>query len=142
MKLKEVLSSTLAAAAIVLSPIHGLIIIISIAVATDTMCAIYHTIKVNGWQSFNSHKLFNIVPKTFLYMGTIIFAFLIDKFFFHGELNGVPFAVSKVVTAAWTGVELKSIDETRMKLGYKSMVVLAKEAYKNIRGIKKNLEDL
>lgn len=142
MKFKEALSSTLAAAAIVLSPIHGLIIIISIAVATDTMCAIYHTIKVNGWRSFNSHKLFNIVPKTFLYMGTIIFAFLIDKFFFHGELNGVPFAVSKVVTAAWTGVELKSIDETRMKLGYKSMVVLAKEAYKNIRGIKKNLEDL
>ena len=142
MKFKEALSSTLAAAAIVLSPIHGLIIIISIAVATDTMCAIYHTIKVNGWRSFNSHKLFNIVPKTFLYMGTIIFAFLIDKFFFHGELNGVPFAVSKVVTAAWTGVELKSIDETRMKLGYKSMVVLAKDAYKNIRGIKKNLEDL
>ena len=142
MKFKEALSSTLAAAVIVLSPIHGLIIIISIAVATDTMCAIYHTIKVNGWRSFNSHKLFNIVPKTFLYMGTIIFAFLIDKFFFHGELNGVPFAVSKVVTAAWTGVELKSIDETRMKLGYKSMVVLAKEAYKNIRGIKKNLEDL
>ena len=142
MKFKEALSSTLAAAVIVLSPIHGLIIIISIAVATDTMCAIYHTIKVNGWRSFNSHKLFNIVPKTFLYMGTIIFAFLIDKFFFHGELNGVPFAVSKVVTAAWTGVELKSIDETRMKLGYKSMVVLAKDAYKNIRGIKKNLEDL
>ena len=142
MKFKEALSSTLAAAVIVLSPIHGLIIIISIAVATDTMCAIYHTIKVNGWRSFNSHKLFNIVPKTFLYMGTIIFAFLIDKFFFHGELNGVPFAVSKVVTAAWTGVELKSIDETRMKLGYKSMLVLAKEAYKNIRGIKKNLEDL
>jgi hypothetical protein len=82
------------------------------------------------------------VPKTFGYMGGIILAFMIDKFFFEGELKEVPFAVSKVVTAIWCYIELKSIDETRITLGHQSFMTLMAKAFAKIKKFKKNIQEL
>ncbi len=127
---------------VALTPIHGLILVISLLVASDTIYAIYATVKLKGWEAFRSHKLYNIVPKTFGYMGGIILAFMIDKFFFEGELKDVPFAVSKVITAIWCYIELKSIDETRIKLGHQSFMTLMAKAFVKIKEFKKNIQDL
>jgi hypothetical protein len=141
MTTENVLISTLAACAIVLSPIYGLIIVISLAVGIDTIYAIYYTVKTKGWEGVDSHKAFNIVPKTALYMSSIIFAFLIDTFFFEGKINGVAFAIAKIVSAVWTSIELKSIDETRTKLGHKSMFLLIKETVKSVKEFKKDINE-
>ena len=61
-----------------LTPIKGLLILTGIAVFLDTIFAIYTTIKLNGWQSYKSTKLFNIVVKSFFYFGSIVLAFFID----------------------------------------------------------------
>ena len=60
---------------IFITPIYGLLSIITFAVGFDTLFAIYVSIKLNGIKSFKSTKLFNVVVKTFFYMGSIIFAF-------------------------------------------------------------------
>ena len=59
-----------------LAPIKGLLLITGLCVLLDTFFAIYTTIKLNGWASYQSTKLFNIVVKSFFYLGSIILAFL------------------------------------------------------------------
>src|SRR5690606_25943605 len=61
-----------------ITPLFGFIIIVSLAVLTDTVYAVRSRVKKEGWKVFTSSSLFNIVPKTFFYMGTIVFAYLID----------------------------------------------------------------
>ena len=61
-----------------LSPIYGIISLLSMAVFADTIFAIYATIKLNGINSFQSNKLFNLAIKTFFYMGSLLLAFTID----------------------------------------------------------------
>lgn len=139
--LREIFLIGLSALFVALTPIHGLLLLISILVASDTIYAIYCSIKLKGLDSFKSHKLFNIVPKTFGYMAGIILSFMIDKFIFEGELQNVPFAISKVITAIWCYIEIKSIDETRIKLGHVSFMTLLKKGFVKIKEFKKNIQD-
>ena len=83
---------------IFITPILGLLALISFAVLFDTIFAIYVSIKLKGINSYKSTKLFNIVVKTFFYMGSIIFAFMIDKYILEGKLLDIPYLISKVLT--------------------------------------------
>jgi hypothetical protein len=56
-------------------------------------------------------------------------------------LQNVPFAISKVVTAIWCYIEIKSIDETRIKLGHVSLMTLLKKVFVKIKDFKKNIQD-
>ena len=112
---------------IFITPIYGLLSIITFAVGFDTLFAIYVSIKLNGIKSFRSTKLFNVVVKTFFYMGSIIFAFLIVKYMFEGKMLDIPYLIAKVITFVWLYIEIKSIDETSMKLGNRSLWVILKE---------------
>jgi hypothetical protein len=125
-----------------ITPIQGLIWLISFAVGFDTIFAIYVSVKQKGISSFSSTKLFNIVVKTFFYMGSIILAFLIDKFIFEGKVYDIPFLSSKIITTIWLYIEIKSIDETSMKLGNKSLWVLFREVISKGKGLKKDINDL
>jgi hypothetical protein len=125
-----------------ITPIQGLIWLISFAVGFDTIFAIYVSVKQKGISSFSSTKLFNIVVKTFFYMGSIILAFLIDKFIFEGKVYDIPFLSSKIITTIWLYIEIKSIDETSMKLGNKSLWVIFREVISKGKGLKKDINDL
>ena len=70
----------------VFAPIQGLILLLTMLVGIDTIFAIYVAIKLNGKQSFKSNKLFNIVIKTFFYVGSLMILFMVDKFVFAGTL--------------------------------------------------------
>jgi hypothetical protein len=48
---------------VALTPIHGLILVISLLVASDTIYAIYATVKLKGWEAFRSHKLIQYCAK-------------------------------------------------------------------------------
>ena len=123
-------------------PIKGLLILTGCAVFADTIFAIYASVKLKGWSSFKSTKLFNIVVKTFFYLGSIIMAFLIDKFVIEKNLLfGVDLLISKVITIFWIYIEIKSIDETSIKIGNKSLYILIKSFMKNAKDLKKDINE-
>lgn len=126
-----------------LTPIKGLLIITGLAVVLDTAFAIYTTIKLNGWKSFQSTKLFNIVVKTFFYFGTIIFAFLVDIYLIGEEkFFGTELLISKLVTVFWLYIEVKSIDETSQKLGNESFYFIIKNLISKAKALKKDINDI
>lgn len=125
-----------------ISPIYGLLAIITFAVGFDTLFAVYVSVKLKGISSFKSTKLFNVVVKTFFYMGSIIFAFMIDKYMFEGKILDIPYLISKVITFVWLYIEIKSIDETSIKLGNKSLWVLFKELISKAKDLKKDINEI
>jgi len=125
-----------------LMPIQGLIFTMIIFLIADTVTGIYASIKLNGIKSFCSTKFFNLVVKSFFYLSTIIMAFFIDKYMFDSHVMGVPLLWSKGMTAVWVYTEIKSIDETSMKLGNKSFWVILKEFIERLKGFKKDLNEV
>lgn len=123
----------------ILAPIQAFIIIIGLFVVSDTALAIYWTVKVNGVKSFRSNKLFNIVVKTFFYMGAILLAFLVDTYIFSGSIMSVKLLMAKAMTLLFCYIELKSIDETSIKLGNKSIWIHFKELFAKGKELKKDL---
>lgn len=126
----------------ILTPIHGMLITMFLFVFSDTVVGIYGTVKTKGWKSFSSHKLFNIVPKLFLYLGTIILTYLVNLHVLNFALLGIDLVFCKTITMLWVYVELKSIDETIVKLGYKSIWVIFKELLFKVKDIKKDINDI
>ncbi len=119
-----------------LAPIKGLLLLTGGIVLLDTVYAIYATVKLNGWSSFESNKLFNIVVKTFFYLGSIIIAYMTDIHIIgDNTLFGIDLIASKVLTLFWIYIEAKSVDETSVKLGNKPF-------YRTIKGIIARLKSL
>jgi hypothetical protein len=126
-----------------LAPIKGLLLITGLCVLLDTFFAIYTTIKLNGWESYQSTKLFNIVVKSFFYLGSIILAFFVDTHIIEkNTLFGVNLLVSKVVTIFWIYIEVKSIDETSQKLGNKSFYFTIKNLLTKLKDLKKDINEI
>jgi hypothetical protein len=140
--MKEYILALFISALTVIAPVKAFIVTISLFVLADTALAIYWTIKINGMKSFKSNKLFNVVVKTFFYMGAILLAFLIDTFIFEGILLGIKLLITKGLTLMFCWIELKSIDETSMKLGNKSIWIHFKELISKSKDIKKDLNDI
>ena len=138
------LKTLLVLIATILAPIKGLLLVTGITVFLDTIFAIYTTIILNGWRSYQSTKLFNIVVKSFFYFGSIVLTFFIDTHIVGTNLiMGIDLFLSKVITIFWLYIECKSIDETSQKHGNKPFYVIiknilekAKELKKDINGIK------
>lgn len=122
-------------------PIQGLIVFLSFMIGLDTVFGIYTSVKLGGWCTFKSNKLFNLAVKSFFYIGAVLLAFLMDKFIFAGALFGIPFLISKAVCLFWTYIEIKSVDEKSVKLGNKSIWVIVREAIKRYKNIKKDLNE-
>lgn len=125
-----------------IAPIKGLFIIVSFAVALDTSVALYYVIKNQGLKAFQSTKFFNIVIKTFFYMGTIMLGFLADVFILEDYALIVPFFISKFLCILWTFIEMKSLDETSVKAGNKSIFVIIPEMISKLKSLKKDLNEL
>lgn len=123
------------------SPIWGLLGIVFFAVLLDTIFAIYVVVKKYGLSEYKSTKLFNIVVKLFFYESTILFAFLIDKYMLVNTYFNIPFLSSKIICLLWVYIEIKSIDETSMKLGNKSIWVLIKEIVNKGKDLKKDINN-
>jgi peptidoglycan biosynthesis protein MviN/MurJ (putative lipid II flippase) len=125
-----------------ITPIKGMLCLISFTVALDTIFAIYVSIKQKGINSFRSTKLFNLAVKTFFYMASILLAFLIDNYIFDKKLMDIHYLISKIVTFMWLYIEIKSIDETSQKLGNKSLWVILKELIAKAKDLKKDINEI
>ena len=116
-----------------IAPIQGMVLLVIMAIAADTTLGIYNAIRLKEYQS---DKLFNVVVKTFFYSFSILFAFIVSKEIFEGELFGI------LVTAFWIYIEMKSIDETSQKLGNKPFVEIVRSLLKKAKEFKKDLNEL
>ena len=122
-----------------LAPIKGMVLLVIMAISIDTIFGIYYAIKNKDYQS---DKLFNVVVKTFFYSFSILFAFIVSKEIFEGELFGIKYLSVKLVTAFWIYIEMKSIDETSVKLGNKPFVEIIRSLMKRAKEFKKDLNEL
>ena len=121
------------------APIKGMVLLVIMAISIDTIFGIYNAIRVKQYQS---DKLFNVVVKTFFYSFSILFAFIVSKEIFEGELFGINYFSVKLVTAFWIYIEMKSIDETSQKLGNKPFVEVIRSLVKRAKEFKKDLNEL
>lgn len=127
----------------ILTPIKGLLLVTGMAVFLDTIFAVFTTIKLNGWSSYQSTKLFNIVVKSFFYLGTIILAYFIDTHIVGANLiMGVDLFISKIVTIFWLYIEVKSIDETSQKHGNKPFYIILKNLLNRAKDLKKDINEI
>lgn len=122
-----------------LTPIYGMVGLVAFSVFLDTCAGVYVARKFNDYQS---HKLFNIVVKTFFYMTTILLAFLIDTYIFDKKIANIGYLSSKAVTMFWIYIECKSIDEKSQKLGNKPFHEVLSALIKRIKGWKKDINEI
>lgn len=126
-----------------LAPIKGLVILLICFILFDTMMAIYVSIKIKGFKSFRSALLRKgLTSKVFLYLGSVVIAFLIDTFVMGGVAFGIENLLSKGLTSIWCYAEIKSCDENSMKLGNRSFFIILKEFFQKITGYKDDLKKI
>ena len=123
-----------------LAPIKGLLIILLLAIVLDTLFGIYKTWKLYGKDEIKSHKMFNFVVKVAMYMFSVICLYLVDIHIF-GSVLGVDFFFSKGMTLIFTFIELKSIDETSVLMGNKSLWDIISDMIKKFATIKKQIKE-
>jgi hypothetical protein len=125
-----------------IAPIQGLILMLISFILLDTIVGIYASVKLQGWKSFSSNKLFNIVVKSFFYVMSVILVLMLDRFVFDSKLFGISFLLSKGMAIFWTYIEIKSLDEHSIKLGNKSFWVLIKELIKKVMSVKTDIKKI
>lgn len=126
-----------------LAPIKGLLILLICFITFDTLMAIYVSVKMRGWKSFRSAMLRKgMTSKVFLYLGTVMLAYLVDVNIMGGSTFGITHLLSKGLTSIWCYSEIKSMDENSMKLGNRSFFVISKEFFKKITGYKDEVKKI
>ena len=124
-------------------PIKGLLLLLIFMVSLDTLTAIYVSIKQRGLKSFRSALLRKgFSAKIFLYLGSVMLAYMVDTHVLGGSTFGITHLLSKGLASIWTYAEIKSMDENSMKLGNRSFFVISKEFFKKITGYSKDLKDI
>jgi len=123
-----------------LAPIKGLIALVMLFVAFDTIIGIYASIKA-GYK-FRSSRLFNLAVKSFFYMGSILLAYGIDCFILGGSAMGIKLISAKICTLIWCYVESLSIDEKSQMLGNRPFWTILKEGVKKAKSIKDDIKNI
>ena len=124
-------------------PIQGLLLLLVLMVIIDTIMAIYVSIKMKGIKSFRSALLRKgMTAKIFLYLGTVIVAYMVDVYILNGATFGIQHLLSKGLSAIWTYAEIKSMDENSMKLGNRSFFIIVSEFFKKITGFKEEINKI
>ena len=125
-----------------LTPIAGMLITVGLFIAADTIFAIYVEVKKGGWDAYRSGKLFNLATKSFFYLGGVILAYLVDFFIVAVPIWGIPLLITKIVCGLFIYIEVKSLDETSVKLGNRSLWEVLKEIINKGKDIKKDINKI
>jgi hypothetical protein len=139
--MKNYITLFLTSACSLLLPIKPLVLIVVSMVMLDTIFGVWACLKMEGREEFRSGKLWNMVPKVFLYSVTILLSFLMDKYILGGELFSIPFLLSKAISILWIYIEGKSIDENSQKMGNRPIVTIMKELVTGIKDFKKDINE-
>ena len=126
----------------ILLPLKPFVVTVILFVLADTIFGVCTAIKLGGWESFRSGKLFNFPVKIFFYAGSIVLSYFVDKHIFEGQILGVTNLLTKACTMLWIYIEVKSMDETSMKLGNKSLWVILKEMISRVKKFKQGINEI
>ena len=95
-----------------LAPIQGILITVGVLILADTILGVWKARKLK--EKISSRKLSQIISKMFLYEGTIVLFFMIDKFMLGDILQqffAVEYLLTKVVALVLASIEVFSMDE-------------------------------
>jgi hypothetical protein len=125
-----------------LAPISGIIYTLLFFTLLDTVFGIYRVIRMEGIKGLKSTKLFNVVVKLFFYLGATIGMFFIDKFILNGtKIMNIEFILTKAMAVSFIYIEVKSMDETSVKLGNRSIWIVFAEMIRKFKQIKKDIKN-
>ena len=121
-------------------PIQGLFVLVGSIVFIDMVFAVYTSVKMQGWASIQSGKLFNTVPKLIMYFLVLMVFHAVDVLILKdGLFFGIPEITAKATAIFVTFIEFKSIDEKVIKLGKTSLFTQANNFLKSLLNFKKNI---
>lgn len=125
-----------------LAPISGIIYTLLFFTLLDTVFGVYRVVRMEGVKGLKSTKLFNVVVKLFFYLGATIGMFFIDKFILNGtKIMNIEFILTKAMAVSFIYIEVKSMDETSVKLGNRSIWVVFAEMVQKFKQIKKDIKN-
>jgi hypothetical protein len=76
-------------------------------------------------------------------MGSLLLAFTIDTFIVSSNtMFGIELLFSKVIAILWIYIEVKSIDETSIKLGNKPLLTIIREMINVFKSLKKDIGNI
>jgi hypothetical protein len=114
----------------ILSPVMPMIYIAFFVILVDTGFGIWRSVKKGGWKAFRSRRLSHTLSKAFLYSGTILMVFLIEKYI-AGDLIGhfisVDLVMTKMIAFFCVATEIKSINESYEDVTGKNMIKAVRE---------------
>lgn len=140
--IKDGIFALCAIISIFLSPISGLLVTVGVFIFFDMIFAIYVVKKTQGWKGFSSTRLQDSLYKMVGYSGCILLSFLMDKYILDGSLWHINFLIAKIACIFAIYIEVKSIDETSMKLGNRSLWVVIDEVFKKAKDLKRKGENI
>jgi hypothetical protein len=124
---------------LLLAPIQGLLIAVSVAIAIDTLLGVFKTVKLNGWQSFKSKNLGNIVGKLILYQSSLILIYIIDYNLlseFFKLWFSIPLFFTKIVAIILIFIEMVSVKENFEEAFKVDVFALLKSALSRTKDLK------
>jgi hypothetical protein len=131
-----------------LAPIQGILITVGVLILADTIIGIWKAKKLK--EKISSRKLSQIISKMFLYEGTIVLFFMIDKYILGDILQqffAVEFLLTKVVALVLSSIEVFSADENYRAVrkyglwhAFKKLVGRAKDVKSELKDF--DLDDL
>ena len=119
-------------------PISGILIMIGVLIAIDTITGIWKAKKIGD--KITSRKLSSIISKLALYEITVIMFFLIDQFILNEIILtffSVPFMLTKVVALVLASIEVMSINENYKVVKGIDLWQSAKALFARVRKLKR-----
>lgn len=121
-------------------PVMGMVYSIGAFVSFDTIFAMYVAKKQK--EPLTSDSFFNIAPKLFFYIGTILLGYMVDCFIMTTNIFDIQYLGAKVITLMFICNETKSIDETFYKYKKIHILDIVRKYVKVLKSLKKDLNEL
>jgi hypothetical protein len=125
-----------------LAPIQGILITVGVLILADTILGVWKARKLK--EKISSRKLSQIISKMFLYEGTIVLFFMIDKFMLGDILQqffAVEYLLTKVVALVLASIEVFSMDENYRAVRTYGLWHAFKKLVGRARDVKDELKD-
>ena len=137
-----IIQSFLGAIISFLTPIIPLILIVISSIIFDTLVGLWRCKKLSI--DITSRGLSEIAGKLFLYCGSLVLFFVVDKYIigdFIGIATSIPLVLTKLVATVFIYIELKSIQENVEQVTGVSFLGKLKDMIGRVKSIKKDIQE-
>ena len=139
--MKIYLSSVLFSLVLFFAPIKGIILIVALSTIIDTCFGVW---KAKSLKEPITSKMFRngLVPKLLSYIAVVMLVFSSDVFIINGltlSVVSVEFISTKVIALVLLSVEVKSMDESWIKVKGYSFIDKIKAIIVKLKDVKKEL---